>query len=159
MFRRRHCGNHGFSLLELVIVVVIIGIIAAIAIPRLSRGSAGAADSALSGNLAVLRNALDLYAAEHDGKFPTLLNIEAQLTQFTDVFGAAQPGKDATHIYGPYIRKVPPLPVGGNRGSTTFTDVLGGAGFGWFYDSTLGVVKANCPDAEVDATGKKYNEY
>ena len=55
----------GFSLIELVIVVVIIGIIAAIAIPRLSRGSQGAADSALSGNLAVLRAAIELYATEH----------------------------------------------------------------------------------------------
>src|SRR5688572_30235377 len=74
----------GFSLIELVIVVVIIGIIAAIAIPRLSRGSAGAADSALSGNLAVLRNAVDLYATEHGGTFPKLAQFSNQLTQYTD---------------------------------------------------------------------------
>src|SRR5919112_1210242 len=63
--------RRGFSLIELVIVVVIIGIIAAIAIPRMSRGTAGAADSALSGNLNVLRNAIELYATEHGGKFPS----------------------------------------------------------------------------------------
>src|SRR5215218_7529280 len=56
--------SRAFSLIELVIVVVIIGIIAAIAIPKMSRGSAGAADSALQGNLAVLRNAIDLYSTE-----------------------------------------------------------------------------------------------
>ena len=64
MMSVRNHRNRGFSLLELVIVVVIIGIIAAIAIPRMSRGSAGAADAALTGNLAVLRNAIDLFAAE-----------------------------------------------------------------------------------------------
>src|SRR5689334_14471462 len=78
----RHRCHGGFSLIELVIVVVIIGIIAAIAIPRLSRGSAGAADSALSGNLAVLRNAVDLYATEHGGTYPAVATFDSQLTQF-----------------------------------------------------------------------------
>ena len=63
----------GFSLIELVIVVVIIGIIGAIAIPRMSRGAKGAADSAVTANLTVLRNALDLYSTEHVGVYPTWL--------------------------------------------------------------------------------------
>ena len=63
-------SRKGFSLIELVIVVVIIGIIAAIAIPKMSKGAAGAGDSALQGNLAVLRNAIELYNSEH-GKFPS----------------------------------------------------------------------------------------
>src|SRR3954453_19452292 len=99
----------GFSLIELVIVVVIIGIIAAIAIPRLSRGSAGAADSALLGNLAVLRNAIDLYATEHGGTYPALATFDAQLTQFTDAPGGAAAAKDTTHVYGPCLRKMPVL--------------------------------------------------
>src|SRR3954467_5043725 len=78
----------GFSLIELVIVVVIIAIIGAIAIPRLSRGSAGAADSSRVGNLRVLRSAIDLYASEHGGTFPTVANISTQLTQYTDDQGA-----------------------------------------------------------------------
>ncbi len=59
-----------FSLVELVIVIVIIGVIAAIAVPRIGRGAKGAADSAVRANLATLRNAIDLYAVEHGGKFP-----------------------------------------------------------------------------------------
>src|SRR5436853_6693544 len=92
-------ARQGFSLIELVIVVVIIGIIAAIAIPRLSRGSQGAADSALSGNLAVLRAAIDLYATEHGGTYPTVASFDAQLTTYTDVSGGTSASKDATHIY------------------------------------------------------------
>src|SRR5438046_9815698 len=77
--------GRGFSLIELVIVVVIIGIIAAIAIPKMSKGAAGAGDSALQGNLAVIRNAIELYNSEH-GKFPsgTATNVEDQLTKYTD---------------------------------------------------------------------------
>jgi prepilin-type N-terminal cleavage/methylation domain-containing protein len=155
----------GFSLIELVIVVVIIGIIAAIAIPRLSRGSAGAADSALSGNLAVLRNAIDLYATEHGGTYPTLADFANQLTQYTDATGGTSTTKSATHIYGPYLRKVPPLPVGPTnyKGSNTVVDGSAGtpgtvAG-GWFYNQNTGDVRANLTDAQKDTTEKLYNTY
>jgi len=150
--------TRGFSLLELVIVVVIVGIIAAIAIPRLSRGSAGAADSALSGNLAVMRNAVDLYAAEHNGTFPAVATIADQLTTYTDANGGAQASRDATHIYGPYIRKVPPLPVGLKKGNTGIA-AADGETVGWIYNATTGHIYANCADTELDATNKKYNEY
>ncbi len=96
--------RRGFSLIELVIVVVIIGIIGAIAIPRLSRGAEGAADSALTGNLAVLRNAIDLYQTEHGGTFPTTGDIVNQLTQYTDDAGATSATKTGAFIYGPYLR-------------------------------------------------------
>jgi len=149
--------RRGFSLLELVIVVVIIGIIAAIAIPRLSRGTAGAADSSLSGNLAVLRNAIDLYNSEHPGKFPTLAKIDLQLTKYTDASGA-DGDRDATHTYGPYVRKIPPAPVGPEKDKTGFTDTAGTAGKGWVYDEKTGEVKVNTR-TETDAAGKLYSDY
>lgn len=150
--------NQGFSLLELVIVIVIIGIIAAIAIPRLSRGSAGAADSALSGNLAVLRNAIDMYGAEHTGTYPTVANFVNQLTQYTDANSEAQATSDTTHIYGPYIRKIPKLPVGAKKGSTGIAAV-DGAGVGWLYTESSGEIKANTTGAETDASGTAWNTY
>lgn len=155
-----HRSKHakGFSLLELVIVVVIIGIIAAIAIPRMSRGSAGAADAALTGDLAIMRNAIDLFSAEHVGAFPTAANIEAQLTTYTDAAGDAQAARDATHIYGPYLRKVPPLPVGAKKGSTGIA-AGDGNGVGWIYAAATGDITANCPDSETDVAGKRYNTY
>ncbi|KPK80118.1 MAG: hypothetical protein AMJ81_12435 [Phycisphaerae bacterium SM23_33] len=147
----------GFSLLELVIVVVILGIIAAIAIPRMSRGSAGATDSAVASNLAVLRNAIDLFATEHDGTFPTAADIANQLTQYTDVAGVAQATKDTTHIYGPYLRKVPPVPVGPRKGSTGIA-ALDAPGVGWIYDDTEGTIKTNTT-TEADVSGKLYSDY
>ena len=154
----------GFSLIELVIVVVIIGIIAAIAIPRISRGSEGAADSALMGNLSVLRNAVDLFATEHAGTFPTAAKFSDELVMFTDNSGGTSTTKTATHIYGPYLRKIMPLSVGSNKGNDTIADEVGGdtigvAGKGWFYNENTGVIKANLPDAEVDASGTPYNQF
>jgi general secretion pathway protein G len=160
----RSTRKKGFSLLELVIVVVIIGIIAAIAIPRMSRGTAGAADSAVAGNLAVLRNAIDLFAAEHDGKAPTLAKITDQLTKYTDGSNASAPvdAKDATHPYGPYLRAVPKLPTGANKGQTGFTATLplgSDATAGWYYDASTGTIKANTADTETDVATKKYSDY
>jgi len=151
-------GKKGFSLLELVVVVVIIGIIAAVAIPRMSRGSAGAADAALSGNLAVLRNAIDLYAAEHDGAFPTAANIEDALTKYTDSTGDVQDDRDTTHIYGPYVRKIPPLPVGAAKGKTGISDKTGND-VGWIYTASTGDIQANTTSSEKDISEKLYSEY
>jgi len=155
---KRRIQNQAFSLLELVIVVAIIAILAAIAIPRMSRGSKGAGDSALSGDLAVLRNAIDIFAAEHSGTFPTAANITNQLTQYTNEAGIAQAAKDPNHIYGPYVRKIPPLPVGNQKGSTGISD-MAADGVGWIYAETAGTIKANTTAAEKDETGKLYSDY
>jgi type II secretory pathway pseudopilin PulG len=144
--------------LEVVIVVAIIAILAAIGIPRMSRGSKGANDSALSGDLAVLRNAIDLYATEHGGTFPTAANINEQLTQYTDAAGAAVATKDATHIYGPYLRSVPPLPVGAKKGQSKIA-ALDGTDVGWIYVQLTGAINANTTAEEKDDTNKLYSAY
>lgn len=153
-------NNHrrAFSLVELIIVVVIIGIIGAIAIPRLSRGSQSAADNALRGNLAVLRRAIELYAAEHDNQFPTEALINTQLTQYTSLAGAVNPTKDATHIYGPYLKDVPPLPVGAAKGGKTIAGAPA-AGVGWIYVEATGAINANTTPLEEDDSGVAYNTY
>jgi len=149
----------GFSLIELVIVVVIIAIIGAIAIPRMSRGAAGAADSALIGNLKVLRSAIDLYANEHGGAFPSATNATfiSQLTTYTDDTGATSTTKDTTHIYGPYLRSIPTLPVGTAKGQSAI-GAAAGTGIGWIYDSTAGTIKA-ATTTEADVKGIAYNTY
>ena len=147
-----------FTLLELIIVVVIIGIIAAIAVPRMSRGSAGASDKALAGNLAVIRNAIDMYAGEHVGTFPTSDEVAEQLTGYTDVNGDVADMPDATHVYGPYLHKVPPLPVGANKGGNGIADA-DGDGVGWIYAPATGAIRANCPADEEDIGGTAYRDY
>lgn len=155
-------ARRGFSLIELVIVVVIIGIIGAIAVPRMSRGAKGASDSAVTANLTVLRNALDLYSTEHGGDFPAFDDMPSALTDYTDATGDVVSSKDTTHIYGPYLRAVPTLPVGDNKGLTTFTSTApttSADSAGWYYNASTGDIKANCKDAEVDDGGVQYNAY
>jgi len=156
-------GNrNGFTLIELVVVVVIIAIIAAIAIPKMSRGSAGAGDSAVSQDLSTMRAALELYQTEHGGTYPsnsTAATFVNQMTEYTDANGNAVAIKDTTHIYGPYIKAFPSLPVGTNKGLNTVT-VIGPAGtgqFGWYYDGTT--VWANDPSTDVDVHQVAYNTY
>jgi type II secretory pathway pseudopilin PulG len=153
-------GRRGlaFSLLEMVFVVAIVAILAAVALPRISRGARGTADGALTGNLRLLRGAIDHYAAEHDGSFPQWNKFADQLTTYTDGDGQTRAGGDAPRIWGPYLRAAPPLPVGANKGKTGVkrTDA---ANVGWIYDETTGDIRANCPDTEVDDAGKKYKDY
>ncbi len=150
-----------FSLIELVIVVVIIGIIAAIAIPRLSRGSAGAADAALIGDLAVMRSSVDLYVTEHVGSYPGLLTFKSQMTLYSNAAGGTAMSKGGAFIYGPYLRAIPPLPIGAMRGETSLkaAPADGAGGYGWVYDQANGNVLANTSGAEVDDSGKPYNTY
>lgn len=159
---KRRAG--GFSLIELVIVVVIIGIIGAIAIPRMSRGAEGAGDSALKGNLAVMRSAIDLFATEHGGAYPSLANLPTAMTQYSNELGTVfSATKTATEIYGPYMRAIPPLPVGQNKTETGFALISGGftavGNVGWLYDPTSGRVISNTDVGELDAKGVAYSAY
>jgi prepilin-type N-terminal cleavage/methylation domain-containing protein len=151
-------SRRAFSLIELVIVVVIIGIIAAIAVPRMSRGAAGASDSALISNLQVLRNAIDLFQTEHGGVYPTVANIELQLTGYSNEAGDAQKNKDSTYYLGPYLRAIPPLPVPCPRKGGTKIAAADGENVGWIYDDTTNHIRANTT-TETDARGKLYSEY
>lgn len=151
--------RRAFSLIELVIVVVIIAIIGAIAIPRMSRGAAGAAESALVGDLAVLRSAIDLYQTEHGGAYPTLAGIVAQLTQYSDENGGTNATKTVQYKYGPYLRKVPPLPLGANKGDTAIAGTYG-ADVGWVYTVGSGHIAAGTnPASEFDEAGTPYSDY
>jgi hypothetical protein len=86
------------------------------------------------------------------------LTIAAQLTQYSDNNGNTQATKDTSFIYGPYIRSIPQVPLGAQKGSSTFTDTAGTAGAGWVYDATSGKVTANTT-TEADAKNVAYNTY
>jgi general secretion pathway protein G len=155
-----HQRRSAFSLIELVIVIVIIGIIGAIAIPRMSRGASGASESSLRANLSLLRNGVDLFHTEHSGTYPTYANIVDALTKFSDEAGTTfSATKTAACIYGPYIRTIPPLPVGADKGKTSFANKTYTAGNGWIYDDATGDVKANCSATEKDGAGNLFSGY
>ena len=143
--------RHGFSLIEIVMVVVILAAIAAIAIPRLSRGSQGSLEAALARDIQVLQKSIDLYAAEHNGAFPNSAMISNQLTMYTDAGGATSQSKTPPYVFGPYLRKVPPLPSGPNKGSSNISTAPG-VGVGWIYDPTEGTITPNTDPVPASAT-------
>ncbi len=161
MYPYRIRARKGFSLVELVIVIVIISVIAAIAIPRLTRGANNAGSAALRGDLAVLRNAIELYRAEHEGKFPTETNFVDQLTQYSNAAGtsfATTANVGTGIVYGPYLKAVPVVPVGTNKGDSGVA-AADGAGVGWIYDESNGNITVNLPDTDIDQDGNRYNLY
>lgn len=110
----------------------------------------GANDAALDADLAALEKAIDLFATEHDGQFPSTDSIAKQLTQHTNRQGQAQATKDTLHIYGPYLHAIPPLPVGPRRGNTRIA-TQDAEDVGWIYNETLGQIQANMGLAEATA--------
>ena len=131
----RLCRRRGFSLLELVIVAVIIAIIAAIAVPRVGRAMRQAAISTLVADARTLNDALDRYAAEHLGTYPTAELVERQLLLYSNESGtklSEQLEPASGVLFGPYVREIPPLPLGPNAGSTKIGQ-KGDADAGWIY--------------------------
>lgn len=60
----------GFTLVELVVVIMILGILAAVAAPKFLTTSAKATDNGIKQSLSVVRDAIELYAAENGGDLP-----------------------------------------------------------------------------------------
>ncbi|MGE3181487.1 MAG: prepilin-type N-terminal cleavage/methylation domain-containing protein [Phycisphaerae bacterium] len=170
-------NRQAFSLVELIVVVVIIGILAAIAIPRFSRGAAGAGDSGVRGNLAVLRNAIELYFYEH-GEYPgkngdgtnaagTALAAVSQLTMYSDGDGQVSATKTATAIYGPYLRTgIPACPVSPRLGQTGLSMKTGTTAVaydaaatteGWVYNVDTGAICVNSNATDQEAVS--YDTY
>jgi len=167
---RRIGRETGFSLVELVVVIVIIGILAAIAIPRMSRGSTGASQSAVTLDLARMREAIAMYSTEHNGTYPgpTTTEFVDQLTLFSSDAGATQKTRDTTHRYGPYLVAIPACPVGENSGTAKAAEVLidsansppkpnAGSGQGWVYNPTTGEILPNTD--QTDDAGNAFTTY
>lgn len=138
---RRTAGEAAFSLIELVIVVTIIAIIAAIAVRRLSRHTEQAGASALATDLSVLQLAIERYRAEH-GTLPTDSDVADQLTKYTDMNGVVSTAPGAPYVYGPYLRKIPPVPSGTAVGRTRIAPAPA-ADVGWLYTAATGDIAVN----------------
>jgi prepilin-type N-terminal cleavage/methylation domain-containing protein len=163
--------NHkGLTLIEILIVIILMGIIAAVAVPRIAPSTQEASTNTLDTNLAALRNAIEQYAAQHNGRFPgqyketdgttaattdteAATAFAAQLTQYSDKNGKTSAAKDTVNFpLGPYFRSgVPknPLPTSSNTvvadfdelGNIANTGATGGSG--WKVAVQTGQIVAN----------------
>ena len=67
----RRGNQSGFTLVELLIVAIILAILAAIVVPQFASSTVDARASALRSNLSNIRGAIDLYAQQHGGTYPS----------------------------------------------------------------------------------------
>jgi prepilin-type N-terminal cleavage/methylation domain-containing protein len=172
---RRRRRRRGFTLVELVTVTVVIGTVASIAAPRISRGAVGAGAAAVKADLAVLRAAIEMYAAEHGGVFPgehpdglggVARSEEAFLSQmlkFTDIQGRASDTRAYPFIYGPYVAKaMPHAPIGAYQGCSDVKIVITGperfnsGNYGWVYNVLNGEIILNTSIEEEDVMTEKF---
>lgn len=134
--------NAAFTLVELVVVIMILGILAGIAAPKFLQTSADATDNGLKQTLSVVRNAIEMYAAQNGGSLPdssSSANFQADLS---------------TYLRGTF----PSCPVGNqnNNIASGATDTPSGTE-GWRFNTATGNFLANTSD--TDAGGTAYSTY
>ena len=183
---KKRSNISGFTLVELLIVVIIVAVLAAIVVPQFSTSTLDAKEAALRSTLLEMRNAIELYYHQHNGRYPghysagdgttvSTVVIEtdflAQLTLYTDINGKTATTKDATtYKYGPYLKQTI-LPIStiddsntivvvayadGNAGDLTQPGAPAAGTKGWWFDTKSGKFIANNPDTSSDATTKYY---
>jgi len=165
---RRSIG--AFTLVEILMVIAIIGILAAIVIPEFQEHSQQAKESAAKENLRLLRNVIELYAAQHKGvppgypngditKTPSVTILMLQLMKATNSDGAITSVGTAGSL-GPYLSTLPENPLNGritimvtiNTLPAEATDTTG-----WIYKPLTKTIKLNAPGK--DSQGVRYYDY
>jgi prepilin-type N-terminal cleavage/methylation domain-containing protein len=159
----------GFTLVELIIVIVILGILGTIAIPQFINSTKDAANATMAADVAVMRNAINLYYHQHgsaypgqnatDGSGPAAANAAGQafidqMTQYSDATGKTSAVLDRANFpYGPYLSTgVPVNPVTNSATLKVLDTTAAIAGSdvdtsaGWIFNRNTGEVRVSHAD-------------
>lgn len=164
----------GFTLLEILIVLAILGIIAAIILPLYENSTTQKTkESAAKENLRILRNAIELYTAQHNGAppgypggnksgTPNSPTFMLQLCSATNSDGASAPIGTEGYPLGPYLSAIPKNPFNDSdvvkiyTNSTAISSTATGTS-GWLYKPLTKTIKLNY--AGTDSQNIKYFDY
>lgn len=162
-----------FTLTEIMIVVAILGILTAIAIPKFQDHVLKSKETAAKDNLRMLRNAINLFAAQHNdvppgyaggdiALIPAISNFELQLTKATNILcqtaAVGTPGYD----FGPYFTSIPTNPFNSRSNLTIIANngsmpIAATGATGWIYKAATKTIRLDWPG--TDSEGVVYYEY
>jgi len=160
----------GFSFIEVLIVVAILGILAALTLPAMQGHTARARSAAAKDNLRVLRDVIQVYTIQHDGKAPGYMGtslvpgpfVRNQLLAYTSDIGTVSTTRSAAYPHGPYLKKIPENPYN-NRDTIqviadgqSFPPVATGT-YGWLYKPSTQQIRLDWPGTDLD--GVRYYDY
>ena len=142
--------RNGFTLIELVVVILILGILAGVGAPKLFSTSGMATENGVRQTLSIIRDGIELYAADNAGVFPACT---------TD-------GSDFHLTMKDYLRgKFPVSPVGTETNTVKPSNAPSLAAeatptSGWLYNPATGEFICNSNDPiPSDTTGTiRYDE-
>lgn len=104
-------ASSGFTLIELLVVVSIIGVLSSIVLASLTTARAKARDAERLSDLHQLRNAFELYANDHGGKYPCELATSCP-GQAVNANGRVGEGSGLDTLLAPYMGRIPRDPLG-----------------------------------------------
>lgn len=143
----------GFTLVELVVVVMILGILAAVAAPKLIDTSGTATDNGLKQTLAVVRDAIERFAATNGGALPGADGNEATFIADVEQFLR---GQFPTCPVGPAAAQDSEVKM------TTVAGAIAGEASptqGWHYSNQTGDFIVNNSNATASDGTVNYDDF
>lgn len=165
--------RQGFTLVEIMIVVTILGILGALAMPIYSDHTIKAKETAVKGNLSLIRAQIELYKLHHRGNAPgytggaqtPVADLPWQFIGTTSDTGDVSRTKTVggLFVHGPYLKKIPTNPfndldtIAYVAAATDFADAADGTSSGWLYKKETGEIRLNYNT--TDSKGDFYYTY
>ncbi|HOL32702.1 MAG TPA: prepilin-type N-terminal cleavage/methylation domain-containing protein [Anaerohalosphaeraceae bacterium] len=152
----RQNRTRGFTLVELMIITAILGILAAIVFPEFQGHIQRAKETQAKANLRLLREAIERYAADHNGIPPGYLNNDPSATVSASEFYRQ------LVVKGKYLNEMPKNPFNGYNGMFICANIVpfpaeADGTSGWIYKPLTKEIRLNWPD--TDSEGKLFYSY
>lgn len=124
----------GFTLIELLVVIAIIGILSAVVVASLNTAKSNANEARRLSDIRQIRHALELYANDHGGAFPSTSGtiVCLGMNPAETCWGGTSGSEALNAALAPYLSKIPRDPIS-SRLYNAYTYRSNGTGNGFCY--------------------------